>query len=382
MSLNSLKSMVQELSHSIEERFWNIRCQIHSNPELSFQEHETSQLVCDQLDEMGIPYERGIAGTGVVGIIEGASEGRVIALRGDMDALPITEANEDKDYRSKNDGVMHACGHDVHTTALLGAAFILNKTRDRWTGTVKLLFQPGEEKLPGGASMMIAEGVLESPKPEFIIGHHVHPPMVSGRFGYKPGQYMASADEIYLRIVGKGGHAALPQDFIDPITISASVLNALQQVNSRKCKPGVPSVLSFGKIYSEGGATNVIPDAVRIEGTFRTMDESWRNEALDWVHRIAKSQAESLGGHCEVEIKRGYPSLINDHALAEKAGDWMKELVGEDNVTVLPIRMTAEDFSYYTQEMPGFSIALGWQIQRLVRVRRCILPASISTGLP
>lgn len=335
-----------------------IRHHIHAHPELSFQEYNTAAYVAGQLRALGIAYEEGIAGTGVVALIEGRNpNSKCVALRADMDALPIQEENE-TDYRSKNDGVMHACGHDVHTSCLLGAARILHELRDEWDGTVKLIFQPGEEKHPGGASIMIKEGVLENPKPSAIFGLHVYPHLPTGTTGFRAGQYMASADEIYITIEGKGGHAALPHQTIDPIAISALVITGLQQVVSRKCNPLVPSVLTFGKIQG-GFATNVIPGKVEILGTFRTMDETWRYQAHTWIKEFVEHTCAAYGAIAHVEIPVGYPSLYNDPALTQMAEKWAQTYVGAANVHELDMRMAGEDFSFYTHHVPGCFFRIG-----------------------
>lgn len=335
-----------------------IRHYLHQNPELSFQEYNTSTYIQKILSDHKITYQAGIAGTGVIAIIEGKNpDKKCIALRADMDALPIKEANT-CEYASINEGVMHACGHDVHTTCALGAVLILNSIKDQFEGTVKVLFQPGEELSPGGASIMIAEGALDNPKPNAIVGLHVYPELPAGYVGFKSGEYMASADEIYINIYGKGGHAALPHKTIDPITISAQVITALQQIVSRRSNPLTPSVLTFGKITG-GNANNVIPDLVRIEGTFRTFDEQWRKEALDLVEQIATYTASMYGGTATVEIPQGYPSVFNAPELTEKVQSFAKDYLGEEYVTLLDRRMTAEDFSFYTQVIDGCFFRLG-----------------------
>ena len=353
-----LKANIHEKAQQYFPEVQAIRHHIHANPELSFHEYNTSAYVAEKLKEFGISNQQPIAGTGIVALIEGKNPGkRCIALRADMDALPIMEAN-DVSYRSKNDGVMHACGHDVHTSCLLGAARILNDLRDSWEGTVKLIFQPGEEKHPGGASIMIKDGVLENPKPSAIFALHVYPHLPTGTTGFRAGQYMASADEIYITIQGKGGHAALPHQTIDPIAISALVITGLQQIISRKGNPLIPSVLTFGKI-SGGFATNVIPDKVDILGTFRTMDEKWRYEAHRWIKEFTEQTCSAYGASAIVEIPSGYPSLYNDPALTAKAEGWAKEYVGESNVHELDMRMAGEDFSFYTHHVPGCFFRIG-----------------------
>ncbi len=354
-----LKDKVKHLANAYHKDIISIRRHLHQNPELSYQEVETGKYIAQQLEDLQIEHEHGCAVNGVVGLIKGKNPDRkIIALRADIDALPITEINE-VPYKSKNEGVMHACGHDVHTASLLGVARILNELKSEFEGTVKLIFQPAEEKLPGGASIMIKEGVLENPRPISIIGQHVHPPLAAGKIGLKPGIYMASADELYLTVTGRGGHGALPQDCIDPIVITSHIIVALQQIVSRNANPAMPCVMTFGKINSTGGATNVIPNEVKLEGTFRTMDEEWRAEAHRRMKKMAESIAEGMGGSCELIIKKGYPSLVNDEPLTIKTKQFAIEYLGEENVVDLPIRMTAEDFAYYSQEMPACFYRLG-----------------------
>jgi hippurate hydrolase len=354
----SLSEQIKEKSIEFFPEIQGIRHHLHAHPELSFEEVKTSDLVADKLTEWGIKHERGYAGTGIVALIEGKNPGsRCVALRADMDALPIQEISN-APYRSKNDGVMHACGHDVHTSCLLGAAHILSALRDEIHGTVKLIFQPGEEKHPGGASLMVAEGVLENPKPEAIFALHVFPNLPSGTVGFRSGQYMASADEIYITITGKSGHAALPHLTIDPISIAALVITGLQQVISRKGNPLIPSVLSFGKIQG-GFATNVIPDKVELLGTFRTMDEQWRYEAHKWIKDFTIQTCEAYGATVDIDIPAGYPSLYNDPALTTKAEQWAKDYLGADKVHELELRMSGEDFSFYTQVASGCFFRIG-----------------------
>lgn len=335
------------------------RRHIHQHPELSFEEEQTAAFVAGKLREWGIPHQTGVAGHGVVGWIRGNNpEIRTVALRADMDALPIREANE-VPYKSSREGVMHACGHDVHTACLLGAARILQTFQGHFSGTVQLLFQPAEEKLPGGASLMLASGILDHPRPFLIIGQHVHPPLQAGCFGFRGGPYMASSDELYLTLTGKGGHGAMPHETVDPVLLAAQVLVALQQVVSRRANPLTPTVLTFGKIESVGGATNVIPSQVRIEGTFRTMDEAWRKKAHQLIRQTAEGVAAALGGQCECEILSGYPCLVNDEAWTGQVKDWASELVGRESVEELPLRMTSEDFAWYSQVIPACFYRLG-----------------------
>jgi amidohydrolase len=354
-----LKDKIKQLAKSYFPDVVSMRRHLHENPELSYQEVNTGKFVAQKLKEYDIPFLHGIAENGVVALIEGRNpQKKIIALRADLDALPIHEAN-DVPYKSKVSGVMHACGHDAHTSSLLGAAKILNTIKGDFEGTVKLIFQPAEEKTPGGASIMIKEGVLDNPKPLSILGQHVHPPLEAGKVGLKGGIYMASSDELYLTIRGKGGHGAMPQECIDPILIAAHIITALQQIVSRNADPATPTVLTLGKIYSVGGATNVIPDEVKIEGTFRTLNEKWRNEAKKRMRKIAEGVAESMGGECIFTVEHGYPVLFNDEALTAKVKGFMIDYAGSENVVDLPMRMTSEDFAYYSQEMPACFYRLG-----------------------
>jgi amidohydrolase len=354
-----LKEKIKLLAKSYLPDIIAIRRHLHQYPELSYEEVETGKYVAEKLKALGIDYQHGIAENGVVGMIRGQNpNSKIIALRADLDALPIQEANNIS-YKSKKQGIMHACGHDAHTASLLGAARILNDTRAHWSGTVKLIFQPAEEKTPGGASIMIKEGVLENPKPAVILGQHVHPPLQAGKVGLKPGIYMASADELYLTVRGHGGHGAMPQECIDPILITAHIITALQQVISRRADPAIPTVLTLGKIQSVGGATNIIPDKVVLEGTFRTLDETWRQKAKQIMTKLAEGIAESMGGSCEFVIQHGYPVLFNNEALTQQVKKDMIEFCGADNVVDLPMRMTAEDFAYYSQVMPACFYRLG-----------------------
>jgi len=351
------KEQIQILAGNIFEEIVGYRRHLHMNPELSFKEFQTSAFVKDKLTKWGIPFES-LANTGVVGLITGAlPSDKVIALRGDMDALPILEAN-DQPYVSKNPGVMHACGHDVHTSSLLGAAYILNSLKAEFGGTIKLIFQPGEEVLPGGASIMIAEGVLENPKPDYIIGQHVMPLIDAGKVGFRSGIYMASTDELYVTVHGKGGHGAQPQQNIDPVLITAHILVALQQIVSRNADPRLPSVLSFGKVIANG-ATNIIPNEVKLEGTFRTLNEDWRKEAKRLMKKMAEGIAESMGGSCDFDIHHGYPFLINEEKLTASARGFAEDYLGAENVVDLDIWMAAEDFAYYSQVTDACFYRLG-----------------------
>jgi len=356
--LESLKNQIKSLASAYKSEIIDIRRYLHQNPELSFQEFNTSKYVCSVLDKYGITYTKGYVKTGIVAVIKGKNPNKkIIALRADLDALPILEEN-DVAYKSNNNGVMHACGHDVHTSSLLGVAKILNELKSNFEGTIKLIFQPGEEKLPGGASLMIKEGVLENPTPSAIIGQHVYPELEAGKVGFKKGMYMASTDEIYVTVIGKGGHAALPHLNIDPILIAAHIITSLQQIVSRNANPITPSVLSFGKIIGNG-ATNVIPDKVNLEGTFRTMDETWRKTAHKKMKKMAEDIANSMGGKCEFKIVKGYPFLMNDDNVTERAKNTAIAYLGKKNVIDLALRMTAEDFAYYSQVLPSCFYRLG-----------------------
>ncbi len=353
-----LKEKIKENAEYYFSEVKGIRHFIHAHPELSFKEFKTSAYISQLLYEWGITNQKVVAGTGLVVLIEGNNPTKkCVALRADMDALPIQEDN-DVPYKSMVENVMHACGHDVHTSCLLGAARILTDLKDEWEGTVKLIFQPGEEKHPGGASLMIAEGVLKHPVPSAIMALHVYPNLPSGTVGFRAGQYMASADEIYITIEGKGGHAAQPHSCIDPIAVAAQVIVALQQVISRKCNPLSPSVLTFGSIHG-GFATNVIPDRVELLGTFRAMDEKWRHEAHKLIREITEHTCAAYGAKVAIEIPVGYPSLFNDPELTAKAKNWGVEYLGEDNVRNLDMRMGAEDFSFYTHHVPGCFFRIG-----------------------
>ncbi len=353
-----IKNKIRELAAGYAEDIIEVRRHLHANPELSFEEHNTSAFIADKLSQYGLDPRSGIAGTGVAALVKGNNpDKKIIALRADMDALPITEQNE-VDYKSKNPGVMHACGHDVHSSSLLGTARILSDLKKEFEGTVKFIFQPGEEKAPGGASFMIREGILDNPSPSHIYGQHVMPQIPVGKVGFKSGVYMASADEIYMTVKGKGGHAAMPDTNIDPIIIASHILVALQQIVSRRANPRTPTVLSFGKITGQG-ATNIIPDEVYIEGTFRTLDEKWRREALEIMKNMAGSIARGMGGDVEFEALKGYPFLKNEEVFTERSRQYAVDYLGEDHIVDLDIWMAAEDFAYYSQVIPACFYRLG-----------------------
>jgi len=352
-----IQDKIKALSKQYLNEFIEVRHHIHSNPELSYKEFNTSAFIQGKLTEFGIPFETK-ATTGVVALIKGRNpESKVIALRADMDALPIHEENNIS-YKSKTDGVMHACGHDVHSTCLLGAAKILNELKSEWEGTIKLIFQPGEEKNPGGASIMIKEDVLQNPAPAKIIAMHVNPSLDFGKFSFRKGKVMASADEIYVTIKGKGGHAAAPHVTNDIILIASEMIVSLQQVVSRNANPLIPTVLSFCS-FQGGNATNIIPSEVKLMGTFRTLDETWRYKAHEIIINHAKGLVETLGAEIDFKIDVGYPCVINDDALTEQATGFAIEYMGGENVEETEVRMGAEDFGYYTRHIPGCFFRLG-----------------------
>jgi amidohydrolase len=352
-----LKEKIKDLSKKYADEFIQIRRHLHANPELSYQEFETSKFVQNKLKEYGIDFGV-MATTGVIGIIQGKNPGKkVIALRADMDALPILEQNK-VDYRSKNEGVMHACGHDVHTTCLLGAAKILSELKTEWEGTVKLIFQPGEEKNPGGASLLIKEGVLENPKPDAIFALHVHPSLEVGKLSFRGGMVMASADEIYITVRSKGGHAAAPHLTSDTILAASQLVVNLQQLISRMNDPFNPSVLSITS-FQGGNTTNVIPSEVKLMGTFRAMNEEWRFKAHELIKNICESTAAISGSEIDLKIDVGYPFVVNNIQLTTMAKRSASEFIGEENVEETEMRMGAEDFAFYSHLIPASFFRLG-----------------------
>jgi amidohydrolase len=351
--------LIEKIKHRIKElesELLEIRRHIHTHPELSFEEVETAKYISAALTRHNIEHKTGIAGTGILAIINPEKTNR-IALRADIDALPILEESE-ASYASQNRGVMHACGHDVHTTCALGAAIVLNEFKEEINGRVEIIFQPGEEKLPGGASLVLGEKAFGVELPSAIFGQHVFPELEVGKVGFRPGIYMASTDELFFTIKGKGGHGAMPHKNIDPVVVAAEIICALQRVPSRRANPIIPTVLSIGKVEAKG-ATNVIPNEVKMEGTFRTLDEKWRYEAHGLIKQTAEGIAAAHGAKADVEIRIGYPFLTNDVAVTEEAIIAAKEYVGEENVVELEMRMTAEDFAYYSQVMPACFYRLG-----------------------
>ena len=348
---------VKNIAKKHVEKVINVRRYLHANPELSFKEYQTSKFIQSILKENKIPFTNNHVKTGIIATIKGNNPSiKEIILRADMDALPIQEENN-LDYKSKNDGLMHACGHDVHSASLIGTALILNELKDEFEGTIKLVFQPGEEKLPGGAKLMIEDGLLKN-KPIACIAQHVYPELPVGKVGFRSGLYMASADELHVTIKGKGGHAALPHLLNDPVLMCSQIITSLQQIISRNNKPNNPSVLSFGYVNA-AGETNIIPDFVKLRGTFRTFDEKWRFTAHEKMKKIANAICESAGGSCEFDIKVGYPSLINNNKVTKDAKASAERYLGGDNIINLDLRMTSEDFAYVSQASPSCFYRIG-----------------------
>jgi len=353
-----LKEKIKLLSEKYHQETIDIRRYLHTIPETGFEEYKTSEFISKKLNEYGIPFQSGIAKTGIVGTISGKNpKSKVIALRADMDALPITEANK-IEYKSNKTGLMHACGHDVHMACLLGAAKILNELKNEFEGSIKLFFQPSEEKFPGGALAMINEGVLEDPKVENVFGQHVLPQLEVGKVGFRSGKYMASTDEIYLTVKGKGGHAATPELYTNPLNIAATIILELEKEFNKNKPLDSLSVLAFGRITGEG-KTNIIPDEVKLEGTIRTFDEQWRSKAHNMIENISSSVAKKMNGSCEVNIAKGYPALVNDDKLTGKTKQLAIEYLGSENVVDLEMRMTAEDFAYFAQKAPSVFYRVG-----------------------
>ncbi len=386
--MTAIYTQIRQLAETLYPKVKAMREHLHQHPELSYHEFETARFVREKLQEIGITEIQTMAETGVVALIRGkqhAENQSCVALRADLDALPVTEEN-DVPYLSKNTGVMHACGHDVHTSILLGAAEILFHLRDELPHPVKLVFQPGEEKNPGGASLLIAEGVLKNPEVREMYALHVFPELESGKLGFREGLYMASCDEIYMTIHGRGGHGATPHLCIDPILIGATLVTQLQQIVSRKCDPKIPCVLSFG--HFEGiGATNVIPSRVHLKGTFRTMNEDWRKQAWEEITRQATAIVESQGGTLDLEISKGYPYLENDPVVTQKIRSKAEHFFGEENVIELPVRLTSEDFSFYSQQVPVSFFRLGVRneakgiVHGVHHPRFDIEPEALKTGM-
>ncbi len=353
-----MKHKIKTISEQINSEIINIRRYIHQHPELSFKEKNTSEYISKILTEWGIEHKTGIAENGILGIIKGEKQGgKTIALRADMDALPICEKT-DVAFKSVNNNVMHACGHDIHTACLLGATKILQTLKSEFGGTILLVFQPAEEVLPGGAKLMLEDGVFSEYKPDSMIAQHVCPDIVAGNIGMFPGKYMASADEIYITVKSSGGHAALPHLTPDTVLAASHTVVALQQVVSRFIPTKIPSILSFGNIVCNS-TNNVIPKQVQIQGTFRTMDEEWRYKAHKKIIEIAENTCRAVGAECEVEVRVGYPCVANDVELTNKLFAEAKEFFGNEHTEMLDVRMTAEDFAWFAQEIPSCFYRLG-----------------------
>lgn len=357
--MSEIKDIILVESAKLTSKVIRFRRYFHMHPELSYAETGTASFVCDILENLKIPFRKGIAGTGIIGTIPGRDKGKkVIAIRAEMDALPINERNN-VEYASVNPGVMHACGHDAHLAMLLGAAEILNNLRDQFGGTVLLLFQPGEEKSPGGARLMIESGELNNPKPDLVIAQHILPELETGKVGYRSGRYMASCDEIYISVIGKGGHAALPVLTTDQIYIASTLVIRLKdRMLNKQSINKIPTVLGIGRISGEG-ATNVIPEKVDIAGTFRTFDEKWRIEGQQTIHEIAAETAAEFGVKIEVKIVEGYPVLINDEKLTGQALSLSTELLGKDKIETFNVRMSSDDFSFYSALAPSLYYRVG-----------------------
>ncbi|MDO8999903.1 MAG: M20 family metallopeptidase [Bacteroidota bacterium] len=359
-----ITSKIKSLAKNYFNKVLEIRRHLHQNPELSFKEFQTSKYIQKQLSEAVIPFTTGHVETGIIALIKGKNPNKkTILLRADMDALPIEEKNN-LPYRSQNSGVMHACGHDVHSSVALGAAFILNDLKEEFEGTVKIMFQPGEEVLPGGASLMIKDGVLENPKVDKAIALHVFPNMEAGKVGFKTGMYMASTDELYITVNGKGGHAAMVADYVNPLIISSEILleihNQFMKPNALVGSMGenIPTVVAFGKIEGKG-ATNIVPEKVELEGTFRTMDENWRDSVHQQLKNIVKSISDKYKIESSIRIEKGYPFLVNDINFTNSCISSAQNYLGKENVEELPLRMTAEDFAFITQKVPSCFYRLG-----------------------
>jgi amidohydrolase len=360
--IDRIRSEVAALQHRLVE--W--RRHLHRHPELSFQEHATAAFVDDVLRAEGIHTRTGVgrltaeaSGTGVIAVVKGEASpsDRCFAIRADLDALPIQEVGKPA-YCSTVPGVMHACGHDAHTAMVLGAGIALHRLRKEWSGTVMLVFQPGEEKEPGGASLLVKEGVLSDPKPAGILGQHVTPELSSGLLGFRSGPFMAAADELYLTVTGRGGHAAVRHRLVDPILVAARLLPVLYDEAHAAVPPGEPMVISFGK-FTGNGATNIVPQTVTLDGTLRTFDEGLRARLHVLLPQVCTRVAAEFGATAELRIVKGSPVVKNDPALTTRMREAAVALVGADRVVDMDIRMGAEDFAYYTHVMPGCFFRLG-----------------------
>ncbi|MEF8816807.1 MAG: M20 family metallopeptidase [Salinibacter sp.] len=352
---------IQSAADDVYPEVVDLRRALHRRPELSGEEHETARRVAERLEALGLDVRTGVYETGVVATLDGDEPGPTLLLRADMDALPIQEETG-LDFASEHEGVMHACGHDLHTSSLLGTAMILARHREAVHGQVRFCFQPHEERIPGGAKFMIEEGVLDArdggPAPAAAIGQHVKPDLPPGTLGVRPGAFMASTDEVYVTVTGAGGHAAAPHEGVDPVYVASEIVGALQSLVSRRCPPGVPSILTIGRLVADG-ATNVIPDTARLEGTFRAMDETWRFRAHALFRQLVRRTAEAHGATAEVEVREGYPALHNDEATTSLVRTAAHEYVGPGRTVDADRWFAGEDFAYFLQECPGTFYQLG-----------------------
>ncbi len=348
---------IKKLSNEFYQQVVAFRHHMHQFPELSFQEFDTTAFIKKELQNAGITVEKPLLETGVTALISGKNpDSKCVAIRADIDALPIQEENT-LPYKSKREGLMHACGHDIHSASVFGTALILQHLNDEFEGSVKVIFQPGEEKLPGGANLLIEKGVLNQPKVQSIFGQHVFNDLPVGQVGFRSGLYMASADEFHIEIIGKGGHAALAESIQDPIEAMNHLLIRLRKIIHDNTGE-IPSVIAFGDIQAKG-ATNVIPNTVHIKGTFRTMDEEWRAKAHELLLRETEQVADEFGVSIDLGLMKGYPFLNNEEKLTVQSMQYAKEYLGEENVIDLPLRMTSEDFAFYTHFVPGCFYRLG-----------------------
>ena len=365
MGNTEIKEQIKLLAHNYFDYVVQVRRFLHQNPELSKQEKQTADFICKQLDKIqGVSYRNNIGGYGICGFVNGKSDnGQCVALRADMDALPICETTK-LPFASISDGVMHACGHDVHCATLLGAICILSELRDSFEGRIMFIFQPSEEEYPGGAIEMIQAGIFDTIKPSSIFSFHTTPEMECGKVGLKAGNCMASTDEFNIKIRGKGGHGAMPNLNVDPIVVAAHIVIALQTIVSRNADPSVPTTLSIGNIITEGGRTNITPSVVKLEGIIRTFDDSWRKEIHNLIKRISVQTAEAFGATVDVFIDNGYPAIFNDLKVTERTKELLEDFFGEDSVLDIGVRMTAEDFSYFAQRIPACYLRLGTKKER------------------
>ncbi|MEN9699701.1 MAG: hypothetical protein RLZZ301_899 [Bacteroidota bacterium] len=354
------KSEIQAEIEAIQAQVIAWRRHIHAHPEPSFQEFETMEYVARILTEHGVSHQKGVAETGIVAIIRADSHPQdmpCVALRADLDALPIDEQTN-HEFKSTRAGYMHACGHDVHTSILLGVALVLQRHRNNLPKPIKLIFQPGEEQSPGGASLMMAAGVLSNPEVESLVALHVYPEFEVGEIGIKSGLYMASSDEIHVQIEGVGGHGALPERCINPIQMGLDWIQSCQALVKERCPQDVPQVLSFGR-FEALGSTNVIPSSAQIKGTFRTMNEQWRAQ----VHQLLAEQATEIsaryGAKLDLQIAKGYPFLQNDEVFTAHVKAVLSDTFGPEHIHELGLRMTAEDFAFYSQQKPVCFFRLG-----------------------